>query len=243
MQWMPPPHSKIGRASTSTTSRLGYRSAQDRGGRIVARIVERAQDDRAVADVVVDVRPVDDALVGVRGVSAPGSRRPPGGGREHRSIARRSSAIVLAHLVVGMRRVGLRRGRPRGPDARRRRRCRRGRGCRTARSPWSDPAAARSPCATPRCGLQLRLDLRRHPSPGCGAGRAARSRVIITVPSPSTWMPPPSLTIGEREHLGAGQAGGKRADVLLVVPACRSPVAPQPLKRQCDGTEPAIRMR
>ena len=59
MQWMPPPLAKISRASTSSIVAVGEGLAEDGRGLLVAGVVEGAEDDGAVGDVVVDVGVVD----------------------------------------------------------------------------------------------------------------------------------------------------------------------------------------
>src|SRR6185369_2283533 len=84
----------------------GVQLAERLGADFVARIVERTQDDCAVADVVVDVRPIHDLAIGagdsrgfelddLEGATARIGARPQPG------------EILSAHLVVGVRGVRL----------------------------------------------------------------------------------------------------------------------------------------
>ena len=232
MQWMPPPRSKSGRASTPTTRRPGYASPRIAEGRVVLRVAEGAGDDAVVDDEVVDVGPVDRPL----GVGE-GPRRRHADDLE--ALAPASRASVEQLLAARARRRG--RGAPgraaraaaRRRGARSSRRCRRGRGCRTRRSRGSGPRGSQTHVVAPIVRASSASTSARV-RPGLRPGSSCTVSVSSTVPSPSTWMPPPSLTSGEPMTSAPAQAADEGADPGVVLPRrprLRAPAVEHPVDR------------
>ena len=140
----------------------------------VLRVVEGAGHHAAVDDEVVDVAPVDRALVVLEGL---GRGHPDDLERLAAGVARRRQQPLELdrHLVVGVAGVALPVQQHDARATRTSRRCRRARACRTRRSRGSARAAARCRSSRRWCAPSRP---RRRPAParGCGPGRAARSR-------------------------------------------------------------------
>ena len=75
--------------------------------------------------------------------------------------------------------------------------------------------------------------------PGLRSGSSCTVSVTSTVPRPSTWIPPPSLTIDDGTGSRTGPPGDGRADRPVAIPGGPLLFAPA-VERPVDGTEAVV---
>ena len=185
----PPPPCRTARASTGTISRPGQAAAMTLAATLSAASPKLGHDHGTVGDVAAEMRERQAASVlalawlGLRdGQDLERAAARIGGGAQHIEILGEARKSWHRHgrrwSAPGPRRAG--RNRPHSPHGHRLRR-------RRARP------AARSPSSR-RAGLSVRLRSRRGCARDCACGSSSGPAPARQVPSPSTWIAPPSST-------------------------------------------------